>query len=84
MVEKMQKKTLRQILCLVHVEASTPDKQIDWLPIDPTDLRKRILGAWRLTLRRKEDRTPTGGAKSSGGVGRRWRLWLQSDLFSFL
>ena len=83
MVEKMQEKTLRQILGLVRIEASTPDKQIDRLPIDPTNLRQRILGAGRLTLRRKEDRAPTGGAKSSGSVCWRWRLRLQSDPFRF-
>ena len=69
MVEKVQEKALGQILCFVRVEASATHKQIDRLPIDSTDLRKGISGTGRLALRRKEDRTPTGGAKSSGGVG---------------
>jgi hypothetical protein len=81
MVEKMQEKTLRQILRFVRIETSAPDKQIDRLPIDSTDLRKGILSARRLALRREEDCAPTGGAKSSGGVCWRWRLRLQSDLF---
>ena len=80
-VEKMQEKTLRQILCFVRIETSAPRKQVDRLPIDPTDLRKRILSAWRLALRRQKDGAPTGGAKSSGGICWRWRLRLQSDLF---
>jgi hypothetical protein len=79
----MQEKTLRQILCFVCIEAPTPHKQVDRLPIDPADLRKGILGTRRLALRRQEDRAPTGGAKSSSGVCWRWRLWLQSDLFRF-
>ena len=83
-VEKMQKKTLRQILCFVCIETPAPDKEVDRLPIDPADLRKRILGTRRLALRRQEDRAPTGGAKSSSAVCWRWRLWLQSDLFRFL
>ena len=83
-VEKMQKKTLRQILCFVCIETPAPDKDVDRLPIDPADLRKRILGTRRLALRRQEDRAPTGGAKSSSAVCWRWRLWLQSDLFRFL
>jgi hypothetical protein len=81
--EKMQEKPLRQILCFVCIEAPTPHKQVDRLPIDPADLRKGILGTRRLALRRQEDRAPTGGAKSSSGVCWRWRLWLQSDLFRF-
>ena len=83
MMEKVQEKALGQILCFVRVEASAAHKQIDRLPIDSTDLRKGISGTGRLALRRKEDRTPTGGAKSSGGVGWRWRLRLQSDPFRF-
>jgi hypothetical protein len=80
-VEKVQEETLRQILCFVRIEAPAPDKQVNRLPIDPTDLRKGILSARRLALRREEDCAPTGGAKSSGGVCWRWRLRLQSDLF---
>ena len=82
-IEKMQEKTLRKILCFVRIVAPPSHKQIDRVPIDPANLRKRISGTRRLALRREEDGAPTGGAKSSGGVGRRWMLRLQSDPFRY-
>ena len=62
--QKVQEKTLGQILGVFRRISAAPSENVEWIPIEPAQLGQSGLPPLRVTLRRSHDDCPARGVKA--------------------